>query len=246
MNEPVFFHSDSSRFVVGEVVELAGDEGKHAASVRRMRVGESIALSDGHGTRASGVVAAVTANSLSVRVNNVVLDEKPAIQITLIQALAKGDRDELAIQAATELGAIGFIPWQAKRSISRWDSKAEKGRQRWHSIVTEAAKQSLRSWFPTVKPIVSTTELVKLVPTLGQVLVLDPTANSSLVELEIAASVALIVGPEGGIDQSELELLEQAGAVRVHLGNGILRTSTAGMAAISYLVATKGLWVRDA
>ena len=172
-------------------------------------------------------------------------EEKPDLELTLIQALAKGDRDELAVQAATELGVMQVVPWQAERSVSRWDGpKVAKGVQRWQSIVDEAAKQALRAWTPAVLQPITTKELAKQVAQFEVVLVLDPTAEIGLasVKLPAKASVALVVGPEGGISPAELTALQQAGATRVHLGTSILRTSTAGMAAIAALQAGAGNW----
>lgn len=243
MVEPLFRFNEP--LVPGQEVQLTGTEGHHAAAVRRMRVGEAIALTNGLGLKARGVVRAVAPKQLTVAVHSVDTFELPAVTFTLVQAVAKGDRDELAIQAATELGAGKVVPWQADRSISKWDGKEEKNRERWQQIVDEAAKQALRPWFPPVTQVQSSKSLAKqIAESAGTFLVLDPTAARSLnqVELSSAAEVALIVGPEGGITAAELELFETAGAKRVHLGSGILRTSTAGMAAISVLAAKSGYW----
>ena len=210
-----------------------------------MRVGEAIALTNGRGLKARGVVSAVAPKQLTVAVHSVDTFELPAVTFTLVQAVAKGDRDELAVQAATELGAGKVVPWQADRSISKWDGKEEKNRERWQQIVDEAAKQALRPWFPPVTQVQSSKSLAtQIAESAGTFLVLDPTAVMSLnqVELSSAGEVALIVGPEGGITEAELALFETAGAKRVHLGSGILRTSTAGMAAISVLAAKSGYW----
>jgi 16S rRNA (uracil1498-N3)-methyltransferase len=180
-----------------------------------------------------------------VSVSQVTQEEKPEPALVLVQALAKGDRDELAIQAATELGAFAIVPWQAERSVSRWDGpKVAKGVERWQSIVAEAAKQALRAFTPQVSQPVSSKELAKMVSEYSAVLVLDPTAEHSLASAQLPkqGNVAIVVGPEGGISQSELALMEAAGAVRVHLGESILRTSTAGVAAISVLQAKLGHW----
>jgi 16S rRNA (uracil1498-N3)-methyltransferase len=210
-----------------------------------MRVGEAIALTDGRGLKARGVVRDVAPKQLTVAVHSVETIESPVVSFTLVQAVAKGDRDELAIQAATELGAGKVVPWQADRSISKWDGKEEKNRERWQQIVDEAAKQALRPWFPEVAQVQSSKSLAKqIAESAGTFLVLDPTAVMSLNQVELSKSgeVALIVGPEGGITEAELALFETAGAKRVHLGSGILRTSTAGMAAISVLAAKSGYW----
>ena len=242
MVEPLFLKNFESTVSVGQTVLLDGDEGKHAASVRRMRVGEAIALTDGFGVRVRGRVSAVELKSLSVLVESIEQEELPALQLTLVQALAKGDRDELAIQAATELGVTHVVPWQADRSISRWNEvKAAKGQARWQQICDEAAKQSLRSWFVQVDVAVSTKQLASQLGRFDRVLVLDPTAPQGIASLgALSGKVAIVVGPEGGIDEVELALLEQAGAQRVRLGASILRTSTAGIVAIAALQAATG------
>jgi 16S rRNA (uracil1498-N3)-methyltransferase len=221
---------------------LDGAEGKHAATVRRIRVGEGIQVANGAGLRLRGKVAAVNAGMVSVDIESLEHEGRPAVAITLVQALAKGDRDELAIQAASELGAMKIVPWQAENSISRWDAaKAVKGQQRWSTIVQEAAKQSLRSFDPAVLPLATTADLVASLS--GQVLVLDPTASVSLGQLaRFEPEVSLIVGPEGGISPSELAAFEKAGFTRVRLGAEVLRTSTAGVAAISAIAALSGSW----
>ena len=238
MVEPLF-HKHNLVAEVGSLVELDGPEGKHAVQVRRMRQGEAIQLSDGKGLRVRGTVAEVSGSTLKLLVTEVIKEELPSRQITLVQALAKGDRDELAIQAATELGAMGIIPWQASRSISRWDGpKISKGQARWQQIVSEAAKQSLRAYTPEVKNIVDTKELAALASSFDLVLVLDTSATATVAESGIPGSgtIALVVGPEGGIEQSELDALQAAEAQLVSLGANVLRTSTAGPALIAALM----------
>jgi 16S rRNA (uracil1498-N3)-methyltransferase len=211
-----------------------------------MRVGEGIQLSDGKGLRVRGTVSALGNNSLSVAIETVAQETAPTVGLTIVQALAKGDRDELSIQAATELGCWGVVPWQADRSISKWEgAKVAKSVDRWQTIVAEAAKQSLRVFEPIVAQPINSKQLASAVGDYDLVLVLDPTAEVGLGSLEITGahkSVAIIVGPEGGISDSELLALEQAGAKRVHLGEPILRTSTAGVAAIAVIQAKLGLW----
>ncbi|MTA29843.1 MAG: RsmE family RNA methyltransferase, partial [Actinobacteria bacterium] len=148
------------------------------------------------------------------------------------------------VQAATELGAVSIVPWQANRCVSKWeDAKLVRGVTRWQTIVAEAAKQSLRVTTPNVLSAVSSSELAEMVSSFDKVLVLDPTGEKSLRSLlPLTGKLAVVVGPEGGIDLSELELLERAGAERVHLGTGILRTSTAGLAAISAILAFGSAW----
>lgn len=242
MVEPLFKKYFASAPALGSIVELDAEEAKHAISVRRMRVDEAIQLTDGRGLRVKGFVSEVKPKTLQVKVTSVALEQPASNEITLVQALAKGDRDELAIQAATELGISRVIPWQAERSIARWDAaKAAKGQARWQLICDEAAKQSLRVWHPRVEPLATSGSLVDAFSQFDQVFVLDPTAAKGLSTQKIfGARIAVIVGPEGGIDEAELSRFEAAGALRVGLGESILRTSTAGVAAVSVIQAALG------
>lgn len=245
MVEPMFSMALSAEVQAGSIIQLAGPEAKHAVAVRRMRAGESIQLSNGTGFRVRGEIQSIQSNVLQIKVLEAAQEIEPEIRLSLIQALAKGDRDELAIQAATELGVSSIVPWEADRSISRWIGlKEEKAVARWQTIVSEAAKQSLRSFTPQVQSPVSTKELVGLIASFDLVLVLDPTADLGLGSLEFAnpQTLGIVVGPEGGISEDELDLLESAGAKRVRLGESILRTSTAGVAAISAVLAKSNLW----
>lgn len=246
MVEPLFRSDFVTAPAAGLAVTLGGSEGKHAVNVRRMRVGEGIQLSDGKGLRVRGTVSALGSGSLIVQIDSVEQENAPSVGLTIIQALAKGDRDELAIQAATELGCWAVVPWQAERSISKWEgAKIAKSVDRWQTIVSEAAKQSLRVFEPIVSQPLGSKQLVASVKEFDLVLVLDPTAQIGLGSLDLAESqksVAIVVGPEGGISDHELEALEDAGAIRVHLGEPILRTSTAGVAAIAVIQAKLGLW----
>lgn len=245
MVEPLFFAAIGKDTVAGSVFVLGGPEAKHAVSVRRMNVGESIAVSDGAGLKVRGKVAKVLKDTLEVLVESVDALNPPSTKLVLVQALAKGDRDELAIQACTELGVFEVIPWQADRSISIWKAeKKQKGQTRWQTIVTEAAKQSLRAFVPRVSEVLDSAELVQMLRGFDQVMILDPEAGNSITELNAPpiGSVAIVVGPEGGISEAELSAFAAAGFSSVHLGSGVLRTSTAGMAAISYLQAKLGDW----
>jgi 16S rRNA (uracil1498-N3)-methyltransferase len=250
MVEPLFRFDEP--MTAGATVVLAGTEGHHAAAVRRMRVGEAIALTDGAGTRGRGQVSSVQPKQVSIRISTVEVESLQLPRFTLVQAVTKGDRDEMAVQATTELGVSRITPWQSSRSISRWDGKEAKNIARWQAIADEASKQSLRANFAKVGPVLATTALgqqvTQSVAAKCVYLVLDPTSSTSLsddsvqAKLSAAQEIAVVVGPEGGIEQFELEALESAGAIRVHLGNGILRTSTAGVAAFSYLAGALGKW----
>ncbi len=227
--------------MVGAVVQITGDEARHAITVARVRIGERISVSDGDGLIASGAVTSTDGGVVTVEVESAARHPAPFPELWLAQALAKGDRDELAVQAATELGVSGVIPWAAERSISRWEgAKAEKGRERWASIVREATKQSIRPRVPVVDSIATTAALTKLP---GRLLVLEPEATTRLTEVAIGGDrITLVVGPEGGIAPRELEALAAAGATLVRLGPEVLRTSTAGPAALAVLNARLARW----
>ncbi|MCJ1707466.1 16S rRNA (uracil(1498)-N(3))-methyltransferase [Microbacterium sp. VKM Ac-2923] len=240
-----FVTDDAASAQPGDLVVLTGAEAHHAASVRRVRVDETVTLGDGRGVWLDGRVTAAGPKQVDVRVTTRGEQPAPSPRFVLVQALAKGDRDELAVQAATELGVDAIVPWQAARSVSRWDAKAEKGIARWRTIVREAAKQAHRAWIPEVEGVARTADLVTLAGT-ALVLVLEPSASARLTAVAAEASderdVVLVVGPEGGIAPEELSALEAAGARLVRLGDTVLRTSTAGAAAISVLSAAHGRW----
>ncbi len=234
---------------LGDVVVLSGDEARHAATVNRMRVGEHTAIGDGRGLVVAGVVTRVEARELELAVETAVRHPEPSPPLVLVQALAKGDRDELAVQTATELGVAAVVPWQAERSVSRWaGAKVAKGVERWGAIVREAAKQSIRPFVPTVSGLADLRALEALAAE-SRMLVLEPTAEFRLTEVtgalaaeESAAPVVLVVGPEGGISPRELSALAAAGARSVRLGTEVLRTSSAGPAALAVLNAALGRW----
>lgn len=228
---------------VGEIVSLTGSEAKHAAVVRRLRVGETVSVGDGAGIWLEGAVADVSASRVDVKITARSEAAAPSVRLVLVQALAKGDRDELAVQAACELGVDDVVPWQAARSVSRWEGpKAVKGRQRWVTIVREAAKQAHRAWVPEIAEPLTTAQLIAYAEG-RRMLVLDPAATTPLSGISADdRDMMLVVGPEGGISPEELGKFEAAGAERVRLGDTILRTSTAGPAAIAVLSVVLGRW----
>ena len=238
-----FLVESCSDAAVGDIVELVGGEAKHAAVVRRVRVGESVTLGDGHGLWLEGEVRDASPSRVEVLITARSAADAPAVRLVLAQALAKGDRDELAVQAACELGVDEVVPWQAARSVSRWEgAKATKGRERWATIVREAAKQAHRRWVPAVAEPASTAQLIARSEG-TRMLVLDPAATTPLSHLAADdRDLVLVVGPEGGISPEELEKFDTAGAERVRLGETVLRTSTAGPAAIAVLSVALGRW----
>jgi 16S rRNA (uracil1498-N3)-methyltransferase len=227
-----------------DAVTLIGAEAHHAAVVRRVRVGEEVTVGDGQGVWLDGAVESAEPREVVVRVTARTDIPRPQPRLVLVQALAKGDRDELAVQAATELGVDKIVPWQAARSVSRWDAvKAVKGRARWASIVREAAKQAHRAWVPEVAEVVTTKQLAQRAAA-SAVLILEPTAQAALTDLDLPRDrdVVLVVGPGGGIAPDVLAVLGDAGARAVRLGDTVLRTSTAGPAALAVASVGLGRW----
>ena len=233
---------------VGDRISITGAEARHAVTVSRLGGGESISIGNGAGLVVAGVVVSAEHTELVVEVSAVTEVPRATPAVFLAQALAKGDRDELAVQVATELGVDGVIPWTAARSISRWEgAKVAKGRDRWAAVVREASKQSVRPWLPDVLDLVTTKQLARLASTDQaegvRMLVLEPTAATPLSALDFdGRDLVLVVGPEGGITPQELDALSAAGADIVRLGDEVLRTSTAGPAALAVLAVALGRW----
>lgn len=249
MSSPVFIHPVAQGVQANDILVLDGPEGHHAAQVQRLRVGQAIDLVDGWGLRASGLVVGVSTGRVEVRVETVSRDiDRPLV---LVQALTKGNRDESAIEAATELGVTRVVPWQASRSVVRWEGKkAETGRERWGAIVSAAAKVARRALIPEVLGMVTTPGLVALISEATSagalVLLLHEGAGEGIsgrvLTPEAVGETWLLIGPEGGIDDEEVSALVDAGALPTRLGPYILRSGTAGPAAIAAFSALGGRW----
>ncbi len=225
---------------VGDVVVVDGPEGRHAATVRRTRVGEHLLLTDGAGLRLEGEVVAVGAGTLDLRVVSVGSDPEPQPRFVLVQALAKNDRDDQAVEAATECGVDEVVPWQAARSVVQWrGERGAKARRKWDAVLVAATKQSRRTRRPALDPTASTADVAERVRSAAAAFVLHEDAAVPLagVTLPDAGDVLVVVGPEGGIAPDELTALEDAGAVLVRLGGTVLRSSSAGPAALAVLSA---------
>lgn len=233
----------------GELAVVDGDEGFHASNVRRIRVGEQLDLSDGAGVLAHCVVEETAKGRLSARVTERVDIAVPRPTVTVVQALPKSDRSELAVELATEAGADSFVAWQATRCVARWDGpKVEKGLRRWEAVARSAARQSRRAYVPAVEGVVSTPVLTQRVADAvaggAVVLALHESATEPFAELPLgqADSLMLIVGPEGGIADEEIAALTGAGAKAVRLGPTVLRTSTAAAVALGAIGALTERW----
>jgi 16S rRNA (uracil1498-N3)-methyltransferase len=241
-------------FYVGAVPEpdasvvVDGDEGFHASAVRRLRPGEEVDLGDGAGAVAHCVVTDVVKGRVTARVLSRHVVAPPQPTVTVVQALPKSDRAELAVETATEAGADGFLVWQAARCVARWDgsAKVDKGLARWRAVARAAARQSRRARVPGVDRVVTTADLVEIVGAAapGSTLVLHESATEGLRALDLAgvSALTLIVGPEGGVADDELARLCAAGARAVRLGPTVLRTSTAAAVALGAVGVLTSRW----
>lgn len=236
------------------LLRLDGPEGRHAADVQRIGPGESLLLADGSGTWARCTVVAAHRGALDLQVETRGTDPAPRVRHVLVQALAKGDRDLQAVESATELEVDEVVPWQADRSIVRWrGERGAKSRRRWQQQVLAAAKQARRTRLPEVAELVGRAELLERVTAADLTLVLHEEADEPLTTALAALpspdpdaggderEVLVVVGPEGGITPDELAALVSAGARPVRLGKAVLRTSSAGAAALALLNAA-GRW----
>ena len=230
---------------VGEVIELIGDEGRHAVSVKRTSVGEQIELVDGHGTRAVITVIGVSGKDRLTGVVDCAANE-PASRptVTVIQALPKAARSELTVDLLTQAGADVIVPWQAGRSVANWGKKQDKGLAKWRAAARAAAKQSRRSRIPEITPVGDQAAVAALIQAAPLALMLHEDATGKITDQPVAQvdSVVLIIGPEGGISPAELDAFTAAGAHPVRLGPEVLRTASAGMVALAALGAVTDRW----
>lgn len=233
----------------GDTAVLDGPEGRHAAAVRRMRAGELLLLSDGAGTLARCEVLSAARDTVELTVLQRWQEPAPAVTVTLAQALVKGDRGEFAVELATEAGVDAVLPWRAERCIARWESgpRGDRALQRWRDTARQSAKQARRASVPPVAAAVSTAELVTRCCDAALALVLHESATVALpaVELPAAGEVLLVVGPEGGVTDGEIDALTAAGARVARLGPQVLRASTAGAVALGALGALTARWAMD-
>jgi 16S rRNA (uracil1498-N3)-methyltransferase len=231
----------------GDRFTLDGPEGRHAAVVQRLRAGEALTLADGRGGTASGLVAAVGRGTVEVTVTGRRRVDALDPRLVVVQAIPKGDRGELAVQAMTEAGVDEVVPWAAARSVAQWrGERGMRAREKWVSTARAAAKQARRPWLPVVAgdPHCSTEQVAARLSTAAAAFVLhgEATARLTAAPLPGAGEIVLVVGPEGGIADAELDAFRAAGAAPVRLGDPVLRTSTAGVAALAVLSARLGRW----
>lgn len=247
-----FFYGDPGALVVaqsGDELVIGGDEGRHAVTVKRLQPGESVLIGDGAGICIHGSVADTHGkDQLVVHVEQVVRQQMPTPQITVVQALIKGDRMERAVETLTEANVDDIVVWQADRSIARVNAaSAEKVRAKLGLRAAQAAKQARRSWIPTVSGVLTTPELITRLSTNSRVVVLHEEAELALTDAipvgtAAPTDVVLVVGPEGGISPRELESLVAVGAVTATMGASVMRSSTAGTVALGWVMGASGRW----
>jgi len=253
MSLPVFIHPDLSAARTGEAFSFTGPEARHAVTVKRMGEGERLELIDGTGIRLTLTITATSGkDSLEGMVESIVTTLEPTPRVTVVQAIPKSERAELAVDLATQAGADEIIAWQADRCVAKWDGKkAPKAVAKWQAAADSAAKQSRRARIPQVRGPLTTPQLVQelrrdraacdaaAAPT---VLVLHEEATASIKDVPLADDVVVLVGPEGGIGDAELDRLKEAGAVPIKLGPEVLRTASAAMVALAAIGMRTQRW----
>ncbi len=243
LSAPVFL-AEPSQFGADTVV-LAGAEGRHAATVRRIRPGERVDLTDGAGQVAECVVMSAAPGRLDLRVVSRVTQPRPEPVVVVVQAIPKGGRGELAVELMTEAGVDVIVPWAAERCIALWQGdRAAKGVARWRDTARQASKQARRAWLPDVVEPALTHDVVAMIKAAACAVILEPGASVRLADVRIPASgdVILVAGPEGGITEAENMAFSAAGAVPARLGPSVLRTSTAGAVAAAVLLSRTQRW----
>lgn len=233
--------------VAGSLLTLEGDEGFHAVSVQRMRIGNSILLADGEGKLAHCEVESIEGKStLHARVQAVTVTPPPQPRVIVVQALAKADRGELAVELLTEVGVDVIVPWAASRCIVKWDKeKSEKGVSKWRTTAREASKQSRRATIPQVTNLAQTSDVSRLISETSHAYILHETGQLKLsnISIPLQGDVLLVVGPEGGLTEEELQEFTLKGGTIVRLGPTILRTSTAGTVAAGIVMSRTNRWL---
>jgi 16S rRNA (uracil1498-N3)-methyltransferase len=245
MSLPVHWVPSLGDAKVSSVVEVDGDEAHHAVAVRRLRVGEPVMLTDGLGRSVTGHVATTGKRAFAITVETVVDWPLPEPVVTVVQAIPKGSRGELAVEVLTEIGVARVVPWSAARSVAVWKGeRVTRSVDRWRSTAREASKQARRPWFAGVDEVASTADVRELVVGADLAVVLHELGGIPIASLTVpeSGSVVVVVGPEGGLTDEELATFEAAGARVVRLGSEVLRTSTAGVAAVAALLSRTGRW----
>jgi len=226
------------------LIEVSGDEAHHAIKVLRITVGEEILLSDGVGNWVRASVENIEKKAFTAKVLEHGLQPEKSPRLIVVQGLPKSDRVKDAIEILVESGVDLIIPWQADRSISKW---RQDSLDKWQSAVVAATKQSRRFRKPEIIDGLTLSQLLEIESENSAVLVMHESATTKLSEVVTSkfggmSEIIIVIGPEGGISESELSILESAGAHIVGLGPEVFRSAHAGGAALSAVSALIGRW----
>lgn len=251
MSLPVFLGDFTELPRPEEIIRVLGPEAKHI-SVRRLKEGSEILLANGADLVARAQLMHVDPREVHVRVVAAEKRARPKPHVTVVQALPKSDRAELAVDLMTEAGVDEIVPWAALNCVARWQgtAKVTKARAKWQSAAREAAKQARRAWIPPIADLHSSADIEQLIRDTvaegGMVAVLHEEETTPFVDFAAQAAntdkAIFIVGPEGGVSPGELEAFRAAGASSVVLGPTVLRSALAGAAALSALGPLTKRW----
>lgn len=236
-------------FIVPELptsgeVEIIGDEARHAISAVRIKLNERISLTDGHGGRAVAEVIELNRKSLRVTIIEHATDHAPYVELSVLQALTKGDRARETVELLTEAGVDRIIPWAAKRSIGQWKSDVDS-LAKWQVWARESTKQSRRSWIPQVSSPQTLIEITERFNEFDLVLLFhesDGEKLSAVLKTVNPRKVLIIIGPEGGVAEDEVSAFIAAGARSVSMGQPIFRSAHAGAAALAAVQTALEIW----
>ncbi len=234
------FFVDDLPTTVGSTYEFSNEDAFHAIKVLRLSAGEVFTLGDGDGRWSKVVAEKVNKKSMTVKVLDSGFEEPLAQHFTIVQAVPKGDRVKESIELSTEGGVDRIIMWKSARSIGRSEDKLEKLQM----TAREASKQSRRLRIPLVTSATSIDALVDEIAKADLALVLHESATAAISSsvTQGAARILLIIGPEGGLTDEEVESFAAAGAKVVLLGRPILRSAHAGLAALAAVNTALSVW----
>lgn len=228
----------------GATVTLPDLAAGHLVRVLRLGVGDACVLFNGDGSDYAARIVTAGKRAASVQIDSATaVNTESSLRITLVQALARGQKMDWSLQKATELGVCGFVPVASERAEVRLQGeRADKRVAHWHSVVVSACEQSGRAWIPALLPPAALADALAALAAGSLRIVLDPEAPASLASLSPQTDEAIVVaiGPEGGWSPDDLAALDANGFLRVQLGPRVLRTETAGLAAIAALQARFG------
>lgn len=235
-----FFISEGCDFSASEI-EVDGDEAHHGVNVLRLKNSEEVKISDGAGNWAIGKVSQLSKKNFTVEISTRGFDQAAKQQVVVVQAILKNDANKEAVDFLTQVGVDEIIFWQSQHSIGKIDNKSLS---KWQNVARESSRQSRRTRIPLVTNIFSTEQLILKIKELQNVFVLHEAAENRLSRIEInqEVDVILIVGPEGGLSEIEVNTFKTAGAKVVRLGESVLRAANAGAAATSVVMSRTGKW----